>query len=78
VIIQIYPNPCKDYFRIKTNLNRNIERVVLYNLLGDKIYDTEGRIINEGDMHYTNQAPGLYMVRVFLDQYIYTGKIVIE
>jgi hypothetical protein len=58
--IRVYPNPCRDYFMVMTSQTEKIERVQLYNLLGEMLYDTQGRPLNESEIHYIKQPPGLY------------------
>jgi hypothetical protein len=63
---------------VKTSRTEKIERVRLFNLLGEMLYDTQGRFLNESEIHQIKQPPGLYIFKVTLNDHIYSGKLVVE
>ena len=76
--IRVYPNPCRDHFMVKTGHTGKIERVRLYNLLGEVLYDTRGTFTAEADVHYINQPAGLYIFKIDINGNIHSGKLVVE
>lgn len=74
----IFPNPCKGIFSIK-NGNTGFDAIEIYNLLGEKIYETSNlkpQTSNEIDL--TNELKGIYFVKVIFGDQNCTKKIVIQ
>jgi hypothetical protein len=75
--VEIYPNPSKGEFLIKADFATDKNHVVIYNNLGQKVYD---QALNQGETAVkTNLAKGLYTYEILENsQKISTGKLVIE
>jgi hypothetical protein len=78
ITIRVYPNPCRDCFMVKTGQPGKIERVRLYNLLGEMLYDTRDRFLTETDVHYINQPAGLYIFKIDINGNTHSGKLIVE
>lgn len=69
--MQIYPNPIKDYFRIKVAANEKILHVKIRDTSGRMIIQTE---ISDIDTRHLNQ--GVYFLEVKTDKKVYTEKLI--
>ena len=73
--ILVYPNPCKDYFYIKTNGS---------NIQNTHIYSAEGKLIGSMNAGEENKISvrdfdkGLYLVTITTDKDTFTCKLIIE
>ena len=69
----LYPNPVKDQFTIQLNQSLDLQKVNIYNSLGQFISSTTKRIVDTTDL-----SSGLYYVEVITNQGKATKKIVVE
>jgi len=69
----IYPNPVKDQFTIKLQQGLELQKVNIYNSLGQLISSTSKNIIRT-----TNFSQGIYFVEIETNQGKATKKLVIE
>jgi hypothetical protein len=69
----IYPNPTKDLFNIKTN--KVIDGVALYNNLGQVVLERDGNVRQVG---VNNFDKGIYYLKIRAEQQVATKKIVIN
>ncbi|MFD0964420.1 choice-of-anchor B family protein [Pseudofulvibacter geojedonensis] len=72
--ITIYPNPAINELKIASNKN-NIEHLMLYSLLGQKIIDKKHSPINELVLDVSNLSEGFYFVKI---NNSYTQKIFVK
>jgi len=70
--IKIYPNPVSDilYF----DIDREINKVVLFDMLGRKIIEQN----NIKNISVSNLQKGSYILKLFSDKGVQTEKIVVE
>ncbi|GAB3720881.1 T9SS type A sorting domain-containing protein [Flavobacterium koreense] len=71
--IKLYPNPVKSVFTI--SLDRNIDTVAVYNLLGQEIISKSVNT-NEVSVNVAHLASGTYLVKITSDNETKTLKIV--
>lgn len=68
--VSIYPNPVKDTFTIKADINYSIENVALYNLKGQRIeaFETSAKSNSEMQitLHHPNLPTGIYILHYTL------------
>jgi len=76
VVVEIYPNPTKDIFKLIVNK----ESIVAYQVL---IYDINGKVIfeksynhNSIDIDLSNQNAGMYIIKVISDKDVFTKRII--
>jgi hypothetical protein len=75
--ISVYPNPGNGILRIK--ITDNIENVVIYNLIGDKVYnDFEFSNQSSTEINVSNFPKGIYIFKVHSGKKNYTQKIMIQ
>jgi len=67
--LKIYPNPTKD--NVIVNSNFLIDKIEVYNTMGQKIYETTSTIIN-----LSNKPNGIYFLKIHSNLNILTKKIV--
>lgn len=72
--IVVYPNPAKDYLKVKANPNTNIKAIELFDLLGKKILSAE----NTRTLNVQHVNAGTYFVNVITGVDTVSMKIVIE
>ncbi|TXD50813.1 MULTISPECIES: T9SS type A sorting domain-containing protein [unclassified Polaribacter] len=71
--LKIYPNPTKN--KIKVLADKAIDRIVIYNLFGQKIYDKKTSSFS----HKINLQPfssGVYAITVYSENKKSTSKII--
>jgi uncharacterized delta-60 repeat protein len=79
-IIQIYPNPCRDYTKIEClTPSVIIEEILICDYAGKKVYQQKisGTSINSGikiDTHFL--VPGIYTLQIKTDKEIFTEKLI--
>lgn len=63
--VTLYPNPAKVQVSIKSNNNKSIKQVQIYNILGTQVAVVNGK--NQSEVKYDVRAlkKGKYLVRVF-------------
>ncbi len=74
-LLKTYPNPTLDELNVHFNKGREFERVQLFNMTGQRIYDS-GKILTRTrtiDMSHLN--PGMYVLRVQTPNGLITRKI---
>ena len=59
--LSVYPNPTTDYFQI--NKEENIGEIHIYNIVGRKVRESDGRVSKVYDV--SNLRSGVYLVRIF-------------
>lgn len=69
----VYPNPAKNEINIKLDGNSIIEKVNLYNLLGQKIYETNNSILD-----ISAYQKGCYLLEVITNNGRSTKKVILE
>lgn len=74
--LSIYPNPTSRQFTIKSNGNQNGFTVEVFNVVGEKIY--QSFITNPQEVvNLSNQPDGMYFVYVKSDEGVELGKVMI-
>ncbi|WP_264537537.1 delta-60 repeat domain-containing protein [Flavobacterium sp. N1736] len=73
--IKIYPNPIKD--KITVSNTANIEKIELYNLIGQKIFENSF-LSNEINIDLTNYKTGVYLLKIFSEGKVYVNKVIKE
>ena len=68
----IYPNPAENYLNIQSNTN--INKLEIYNILGQKILEKSDENILELKTKILN--PGIYIVKLYSDQGIESHRII--
>jgi len=71
--LKVYPNPSNGIFNISSDDNKPIERIEIYNNMGQKIISKFSASSFEIDL--TNQSKGLYFVKVFMNDEVVTSVV---
>jgi hypothetical protein len=71
-LLSVFPNPAKNYFSVHTSLRKG--ELEIYNVLGAKIYSEKLK----SEPVYLNQGAGIYFVRVYDGEKVFTQKLVID
>ncbi len=70
--IEVYPNPVSDILNVKTSDGSEINKVILYNCLGEEILETKNTNFNLSEL--TN---GVYFLKVYtIDLEMFIRKII--
>lgn len=74
--IEIYPNPTEDKIYFKFNENVSIEKVVIFNLFGQKIIETSGE---NKEVNIKSLSKGVYLVHVSTESGdVFSKKIIVK
>lgn len=71
----IFPNPSNGKFTIKNNLIGNCD-IEIFNSFGQEIFQKENVNENNFEIDLSEQANGIYFVRIVNDEKIYSQKII--
>jgi len=71
----VYPNPTSNYFSISTNNNRDIDEIIVYNMLG-KIVLYRKEIHDKINISPLNK--GVYILELFIDKQRTQTKLIIK
>ncbi|MEL4456323.1 T9SS type A sorting domain-containing protein [Lutimonas vermicola] len=69
--VSMYPNPVERYLTIRSNFP--ITRVMVYSLLGDQVKDVRNNF-SRIDLRDLNS--GIYMIKVYSNQFFVTKKLI--
>ncbi len=66
--VQIYPNPAKDFIYVSTKNNVQIKRIIVFNIVGNKILDYSPKQSHNQrkQLNVSRLASGKYFVKVLL------------
>ncbi len=73
-LFSIYPNPSTGKFNIEFSNQQQITGVEIYNLLGESVFQQQ----NTNEIDLSSAAKGIYFVKVYAGEKIYTEKIIVE
>jgi len=73
-LFSIYPNPSTGKFNIEFSNQHQITSVEIYNLLGESVFQQQ----NTNEIDLSSAAKGIYFVKVYAGEKIYTEKIIVE
>jgi hypothetical protein len=74
--ISIYPNPTKNQFNLDFDSARiNVNKIQIFNTLGEKIFETN--TISES-IFFGTIPSGMYFVKIFLNNFEVTKKLMVE
>ncbi len=73
-LFSIYPNPSTGKFNIAFSNQQQITSVEIYNLLGESVFQKQ----NTNEIDLSSAAKGIYFVKVYAGEKIYTEKIIVE
>lgn len=73
--LKVVPNPAHDLLRIHLNGSTDFERVIVYNLMGQEIYNSGKILTNRTNIDVSQWANGVYLVKVFTERGAVNKKI---
>ena len=77
--IKIYPNPAEDKFTIAFQNINNIERIEIYNILGNRVFQITRKSNNDLEIENIGFKTGVYLVKAFSgDNKAFHSKLVIK
>ena len=76
--ITSYPNPAKTSLTISLTNNSNIQKIQLYNIIGQKLLEKSGNKASKIDLNVSKFNPGVYILKTFSDNISISKKIIIE
>jgi hypothetical protein len=71
--IEIYPNPVRNYLKIKTIEENEVKKVFIYDVSGELKKTSYGKFLN-----VRNLAPGIYFLEVYIENKKIVKKIIIN
>lgn len=82
-VVSIYPNPFTNYTNISISLQNNANVVLkVYNLLGNLVHEQEQGYLSAGEHQFeldrNNLGRGIYFIRIFAGNRVYTQKIAVN
>lgn len=75
--ILVYPNPTPGRLSVN-NDGINIKAIEIYSSLGKGIYKSTNVPVNQSTIDLSNQPKGIYFVKIYMGEEIYSEKIVIQ
>lgn len=74
--INLVPNPAKNEFHIEmeSNINR-INKIIIYSIFGEKVYETD---TNSDTITFGKLPSGMYVVKIILDNFQVTKKLMVK
>lgn len=69
--VNMYPNPVEQYLTVRSN--STITRVQVYSLLGDLVKDVQS---NFSRIDMRNLNSGIYMIKIYSNEYFTTKKLI--
>lgn len=75
-LINIYPNPVKDQFKIETSQEQELKEIELFDLTGKSVH-----IYNSNQLEFSVKgvSPGVYILRIEeTDNKLYTKKLIVR
>ena len=69
--VSFYPNPCKDRLTLEFGDNARFQKVSIYNLVGNLIYETTVAS-NNAILNTSNLKPGIYILKTESASYRFT------
>jgi plastocyanin len=77
-ILKMTPNPTSNFTQIHTGLqNSNISKLIIFDITGKEIYRREN-VTNNFILDVTSFKNGIYLVRIELEGYIRTSKLIVS
>ncbi len=73
--VSIYPNPAKDFLRIKTE--KNYQSIKLVNINGKLVFSNSGELKNKV-LNLNDIPAGIYFLSIEFKDFVYNKKVVIE
>ncbi len=74
--INIYPNPVQDILSFEFNQNSNVKKLIIYDLLGKKVIEQNDN--SYGEIYIGELKPGIYLMKIYVDDTIYQQKFIKE
>lgn len=76
--ILIHPNPSKGKFIVSNKSEKRIERIIIYDLHANVVFDMQGKNLGNTEIMATDVSPGMYLMKIFREDRILTSKVIIE
>lgn len=73
--LRLFPNPVKD--RLTISNSSSIEKIELYNLIGQKIFENDC-LTDKVNIDLTNYRKGVYLLKTFSEGKVQTNKVIKE
>lgn len=73
--LRLFPNPTKD--RLIISNSSSIEKIELYNLIGQKIFEKDF-LTDKINIDLTNYKKGVYLIKIFSEGKVQTNKVIKE
>lgn len=75
--ITLYPNPTTGKFTVIAGEEIQFQ-LEIYNTLGEKVFQTSNQQLNNSTIDISNQPEGIYFVKIYDGDKIYSNKIVVQ
>lgn len=73
--LKVYPNPAKNKINILLPEHININKIILYNILGQKVYESSGSVNHQFTIELKELSAGTYSIWIDTDKGIVTRKL---
>ncbi len=77
-MVNVYPNPGNGKFMISNKSEKNIERIEMYDLQGRVVFELHGKDLSNTEIIPGGHAPGIFLVRMYVKDEVFTTKVIIE
>jgi hypothetical protein len=76
--VRIYPNPCKGSFTISCTPGNTVRQLVMYSISGNAVLHLSEGALGNTSIDVSKMPPGIYFLRIFVENEVLTSKIVLE
>jgi hypothetical protein len=66
--LKVLPNPADEQLRLHLNGNTDFDRVIIYNLMGQEVYNSGNVRQNRSTINVSQWANGFYLIKVFTER----------
>ena len=74
----IHPNPGNGEFVISNSSGKTIERIILCDVQGKIVFESRGKDLSNTRIKVDTQSTGMFFVKMFMQDQVYTTKLIIE
>jgi hypothetical protein len=77
-MISVYPNPSTGKFILSNESRKSIYQLMMYDLAGNRIMDLSGHDLSNHEIDVSPYPPGIYFLRIFIENEVITSKIILK
>ena len=78
--ISAFPNPSSGLFQIRLNhpVTSNFDKIEIFNVLGEKIYESKNPAVFQSPIDLRSQPNGIYYIKCVFETTTFSGRVIIS